>query len=676
VRQAIPRRAAGWCRRLAPAALAIALAGPVPSAAQDPAAAPVQAPEGAPPGGRLFTDQPISPPELEAFVDGVVHQAMAANHIAGVSVGIVQAGGTVLEKGYGFADLEAGRRVDPAATLFRIGSITKTFTWIAVMNAVEAGLLGLDGPINDHLPPALRVPDQGFAEPIRLRHLMTHAPGFEDRAVGHLFERDEAEVRSLSDYLREERVDRVRAPGVLSSYSNYGVALAGAVLEQVHGRPWQELIEAQILEPLGLAHTSVREPYAPRAGLPAPMPGSVAMAVSRGYRWNGAGHEARGFEYISQVAPAGVMSSTASDMSRYMLMLLNDGSLDGVRVFGPGAARAFRTPMTALPPEVGNWDAGFWQMRLPGGFDNFGHDGGTLSFFSSMVLAPALRLGIFVTTNTEGGANLSGVLAARIVERFYAPPQAPPPAGRPDLVPLAPVYAGHYLPTRRPYGRLEGFLFRLLAAQVVVTPDGHFDLQTMGQRQRLVPTEVADVFRTGDGQGAVRFRIEDGRATRIETLAVALDRVGPVFQLPTLLFLAALTLTASLGTLLGVRTRFRRQTGRTGIQRVAGWIQAAAAVCWLLGAAALGAFAGAAANQAEVVYSWPAPSIVAFSAFALAAAMLSACATLLVPAVWRRGQGAPGWAWRRKAGFTLATAVFVVFGAVLALWGALQPWNP
>ena len=105
-------------------------------------------------------------------------------------------------------------------------------------------------------------------------------------------------------------------------------------------------------------------------------------------------------------------------MLRYMRAILDEGTIEGSGVFLPGVAQAIRTPMTAFPPEVGNWNAGFWDMRLPGGFHNIGHDGGTLSFFAVMVLVPELRLGIFVATNTEGGGRLTAALPARIVQHF------------------------------------------------------------------------------------------------------------------------------------------------------------------------------------------------------------------------------------------------------------------
>src|ERR1700722_8456139 len=203
-------------------------------------------------GARLAPGTPIPPAALEAFVDGVVRQAMTSRHIAGAAVSVVQNGQVVMDKGYGFA--VPGRAVDPNTTLFRVGSISKTFTWIALMKEVEAGRMRLDAPINLYLPEPLQVKDQGFRRTIYVRDLMTHSSGFEDRSLGQLFEAEPARVRPLADYLREERPRRVREPGVVSVYSNYGAMLAGEAVAYVNGHPYQDLIDAEITGPLGMAH--------------------------------------------------------------------------------------------------------------------------------------------------------------------------------------------------------------------------------------------------------------------------------------------------------------------------------------------------------------------------------------------------------------------------------------
>ncbi len=289
----------------------------------------------------------IPPAELETFVDGLIGKAMDGHRVAGVAVSIVQNGHVVLNKGYGVASLSPARAVDPDTTLFHIGSITKTFTSILLMREVEAGRLSLDDPVNQHLPASLQIPDEGFSKPIRVRDLMTHQPGFEDTALGHLFVLDASRIRPLSLYLQQERPRRVREPGALSSYSNYGFALAGAMLEHGTGKSWQELVESNLLHPLGVTQMTAREFYPPRSDLPSPMPAELASHLSEEH--SDAAPQASFSNRSSthtRIAPAGAMSASAGAMARYMLMLLNDGTLDGATLFNLESAKVFRRPMT------------------------------------------------------------------------------------------------------------------------------------------------------------------------------------------------------------------------------------------------------------------------------------------------------------------------------------------
>src|SRR5215472_425157 len=154
-------------------------------------------------GDRAAAQSPTAPAPLdrarvEAFTDGLVLSAMRSGHVAGVGVAIVDRSGIVLTKGYGMA--APGRAAD-ADTLFRVGSISKTGTWIALMQLVQQGKLSLDDPINTHLPADLQIPDDGFKEPIRVRNLMSHNAGFEDSLFGQLFVFDDNKLLSQEAYL-------------------------------------------------------------------------------------------------------------------------------------------------------------------------------------------------------------------------------------------------------------------------------------------------------------------------------------------------------------------------------------------------------------------------------------------------------------------------------------------
>src|SRR5205823_4836383 len=117
--------------------------------------------------------------------------------------------------------------------------------WTLVMKEVERGRMKLDSPVDLYLPERLQVRDQGNLRQVLVRDLMTHSAGFEDKTLGRLFEVRPNRVRALGAYLRQERPRRVRAPGILPEYSNYGAGLAGAAVQQDAGKPFMDLAEAE-----------------------------------------------------------------------------------------------------------------------------------------------------------------------------------------------------------------------------------------------------------------------------------------------------------------------------------------------------------------------------------------------------------------------------------------------
>jgi CubicO group peptidase (beta-lactamase class C family) len=656
------------------------------AAAAPPPPAPVAAASPAPPPGppapsaRLAPGQPLPAAELEAFVDGVMNDAMAREHIAGATVSVVQNGQVLLKKGYGFASLNPQRPVDPDRTLFRVGSISKTFTWITVMKEVEAGRIRLNQPVNLYLPEKAQVKDQGYDQQVRVANLMDHSAGFEDRAFGQLFERNFDRVRPLDLYLRQERPKRVHAPGAVSSYSNYGAALAGEAASYVAGKPYERLVEDEVLNPLGMAHTTFREPHDPKAGLPAPMSPALAADVSDGYRWTPGGFHRRDYEYIEQIAPAGAGSSTAGDMARYMLMQLGGGQLNGVTVYGPTSAQAFRTPLRQTPVGINGWAHGFMVFDLPGGHRGYGHGGATLSFFSNMVVVPDLNLGVFVSTNTDTGRPLANRLPERIVQRFYAAPALFPRPGSPDLAQRRSDYAGYYLTTRRTYSGLEGFVDALRGgASVDISRDGHLETSDSAGPVTWAPEgDVAEGrFIRTQGSERIAFDLVDGRARAFHVANGTQAFVrAPFWRQPRMLqLLAALSAAAAVMTLAGVAARNRREFRENQIQTRASLVQNIQAVLWLLALALFEVWNSKSGDEAQVMYHWPGFLMITASACALVAAGLTATTVLVVPAIWRGGRRVDSWSHLRKAFFTVTVLIYAAFSVDLALWGALSPWS-
>ncbi|WP_066730525.1 serine hydrolase [Caulobacter sp. CCH9-E1] len=620
---------------------------------------------------------PLPRPELEAFVDGVVQRAMTRDHIAGVTISVVQNGQVVLKKGYGFANLGQRRPVDPDKTLFRIASISKTFTWIALMNEIESGHMRLDGPVNLYLPEPLQLKDQGKKTQVRLRDLMTHTGGFEDRAMGQLFERDPNRIRPLADYLRQERPRRVREPGLLPSYSNYGVALAGAAVANVTSKPFEQLISEEIILPTGMRHTTFREARPWRDNLPAPMSEDLAAELSDGFSWTSLGWKVQPREFIGQVAPAGSASSTAGDMARYMTLLLNGGVIDGKTVFSPKTAQAFRTPMYRPAPEAAGWNAGFQDIPLPGGRRGFGHAGATLFFHSNMVIAPDLGLGVFISVNTDSGANLPATLPATIIEHFYAKPPAVPPASAMTYE-QAKLYEGDYLTTRRAYGGLEGFINRVIGrATVRATPDGRLSISEGGSAALFNAAGRPGVFKAVDGPLIIVFDANGDRPSRFYAARgfATYERISPMRSANLLVATVVLAGLASLATVLGTIVRNRREARQTPVQARASQMQTAQAVLWLISAVCMGVFAIRSSDQTAAFFGWPSGWLLSASACALVAALMSVLTLGALPMVWRGGRRVDSWTAGRKVAFTFTALLFVFLSVLLGLWGYLLPWS-
>src|SRR6266487_506204 len=264
------------------------------------------------------TTHELTAADVEAFLAGVMPLQLAREDIAGAVIMIVKDGKVLFKQGYGYADVEKKVAVSPDETLFRPGSVSKLFTWTAVMQQVEQGKLNLDRDINDYLD--FKIPE-AYGKPITLRNLMTHTPGFEELAE-EVVVPGANDLKPLGDYLKHRIPARIFPPGVTPAYSNYGATLAGRILERVSGQPFNDYLDEHIFKPLGMSHSTCREP----------LPGNLSSLMSNGYKV--ASQPAEPFEFI-EVLPAGSCSSTASDMAKFMIAHLQDGRFDGAQILRP-----------------------------------------------------------------------------------------------------------------------------------------------------------------------------------------------------------------------------------------------------------------------------------------------------------------------------------------------------
>ena len=231
----------------------------VPAAAQGPAppAPKAPVPTQPAPGDAVTPPVPTGAPALtredvSAWLDGFMPYALETGDIAGAVVVVVKDGQVLFQQGYGYSDLEKRTPVDPETTLFRPGSVSKLFTWTAVMQLVEQGKLDLDADVARYID--FQIPARD-GKPVTLRQIMTHTAGFEEQIRALIIE-DPAKIVPLDQALKHWIPERIHAPGSTPAYSNYATAIAGYIVQRVSGQPFDQYIAQHIFQPLGMQHSS------------------------------------------------------------------------------------------------------------------------------------------------------------------------------------------------------------------------------------------------------------------------------------------------------------------------------------------------------------------------------------------------------------------------------------
>ncbi|HVV95972.1 MAG TPA: serine hydrolase domain-containing protein [Rhodanobacteraceae bacterium] len=367
-----------------------------PTSPQDAAAAPTSPANESPSGAHELTKA-----DVDAWLDGYMPYSMATGDIAGAVVAVVKDGEILTERGFGYADVATKKPVDPKLTLFRPGSVSKLFTWTAVMQLVEAGKIDLDADVNTYLPDDFKVPPRE-GKPITMRNIMTHTSGFEEQIKSII-----TEDPATPDYvtlLKRWMPTRVFDPGTTPAYSNYATSLAGYVVERVSGESFYDYVDKHIFAPLEMSHSTFRQP----------LPAALVPLMSTGY--STASEPPKKFEMVGP-APAGSLSSPGEDMAHFMIAHLNNGEYKGNRILKEETARQMHdTPLTLLP-QLNRMELGFFETNI-NGREVIGHLGDTDYFHTSLHLFLKENVGFYVSFNSGGKEGASHHLRLAMFSDF------------------------------------------------------------------------------------------------------------------------------------------------------------------------------------------------------------------------------------------------------------------
>ena len=472
--------------------------GPLPSPLFSPAAVASPAPFAASTPVPRFVPE-LTRADLEPFLDALITSQIETRDVAGAVVAVVKDGEVVLSKGYGYADFAEKKPVLADETLFRPGSIAKLFTAIAVMQLVEAGKLDLDRDVRDYLD--FEIPRR-FPEAITLRRILTHTAGFEE-SLKNLFGVGPGPMPAR-EYLLAHMPAQVYRPGTVPAYSNYAIAVAGYIVERTSGQRFEEYVAQHILQPLGMATSTFAQP----------LPDNLAARMSAGYTT--AAKPPKPFE-VCNPAPAGALSATGADMSRFMLALLNGGTLDGATILQPDTLRMMQSRQHELHADLHAMGLGFMEYTR-NGYTMWGHGGDTLLFHSDLFLIPEARVGLFVSYNSGGNRPGSGrgeLQRAFLARYFPEAPDIPPAPPSDEAIARGREVSGVYEVSRR--SETNWLRVTALLGQVAVTSNDHGILTIENSKNLRGRTkrwrEVAPYsYREIDGPEAIAFsRDQDGR---------------------------------------------------------------------------------------------------------------------------------------------------------------------
>ncbi|HEX5634369.1 MAG TPA: serine hydrolase domain-containing protein, partial [Gemmatimonadales bacterium] len=283
---------------------------------------------------------------LEAFI---AHE-MRDKQLPALSIALVDGQEVVWARGFGWADSAAGVPAS-AATTYRVGSVSKLFTDLAVMQLVERGALDLDAPVTRWLPDF--TPQDPFGTPITLRQLMSHRAGVvREPPAGHYFDTSGTSLAATVRSLNGTRL--VYAPTTRTKYSNAGIATVGYVLERTQGEPFASYVRRAVLRPMGMAHSAFAPDPAVRAGL--------AKAVM----WTVEGRTFPAPTFELGMAPAGSMYAPVTDLAQFLRVLFAGGAGAGGQVIRRETLEQMWRPQFAPDTATRGYGIGFAVGRIDG----------------------------------------------------------------------------------------------------------------------------------------------------------------------------------------------------------------------------------------------------------------------------------------------------------------------
>lgn len=437
-----------------------------------------------------------NPIQVKAFVDGIVLPLMKKNHSPSGVVTLMKNDKVIFSNGYGFQDIEQQILVDAESTIFRIGSISKLFTWVAVMQQVEKGNLDLDTNVNEYLK-QFQLEDSWPGQPVTMRHIMSHTAGFEDGGLGYLLVSDVEQIVPLAESLFRYMPARVNPPGEHTAYSNWATALAGLIVANVSGVEFNQYVKQNIFDVLEMDSATFEEP----------IPSNLVEQVAKPYRWEAGRYIEDEPEIIANLGPSGSVSASSNDMVKFAKAILGLGKIinskgNVVRILDESTTELMLSRLHGHDLRTLGMAYGF--VELP--YVNrsiIGHNGGTNMFLSHFGLSLDEDMMLFSSFSGPGAMSVHQSFVGAFYSYFF-PTKLNNTSPVNSFHERAHNFVGTYHPWRANFTNIEKILGTFQSVNITLEEDNTL----LVEGTRFVEIEN-NLFREVDGDQRIVFQEGD-----------------------------------------------------------------------------------------------------------------------------------------------------------------------
>jgi CubicO group peptidase (beta-lactamase class C family) len=455
-------------------------------------------PENQEPSELEYSELPKSPllnaSILENYFNEYIPEQIQQYNIPGATILVCSNNSILYSKGYGYSDVDANILVDPAQTIFPMGSMSELFTWTALMQLYEQNILDLNKDIREYLVNTSIILTSQYNTSITTMNLMGHAAGFEDNVIGEEA-MSSGTVLDLESYLAKHSPYQLYDPGTVMAYSNYGATLGGFLVELLTNQSFPEYINQNLFQPLNMSSSIFGNMH------------EINENLATGYiRNNDEIVETSPF-YLN-IIPAGGLFSTATDMSKFMQAQLNSGSYNNKSILSNETITFMHQPHFNMDTQSTGWAHGFMTKK----FHNLtwiGHEGDISGYTSDLNLFLDDNFGIFITYNSGGQEDAREQLLFDFITEFFSLSEVQmltsPNISRTDLR----RFKGDYRTMRR----VDSNIMRIYH---LLTEDLSFSINSNGflvLDDRITFAYISDLrFRAVDADYYIEF-IEDEEGT-------------------------------------------------------------------------------------------------------------------------------------------------------------------